>query len=103
MKTQRKERGGLWKLPQPWKSENVAFGDFLLMISTAAWKACAKNAPAFPQLPQAQRLLTINQDHCHFPCLTDGVQSRELSINGFFCRASREIASILQIFWATPT
>jgi hypothetical protein len=30
---------GLWKMPQPWKSEKVAFGDFFLMISTAAWKS----------------------------------------------------------------
>jgi hypothetical protein len=32
-KRSKKERkGGLWKLPQPWKSEKVAFGDFFLMI-----------------------------------------------------------------------
>jgi hypothetical protein len=30
------EGGGLWKLPQPWKSTKEAFGDFFLMISTAA-------------------------------------------------------------------
>jgi hypothetical protein len=29
-------------------------------------KACAKNAPAFPQLPQARRRLTINRDRCPF-------------------------------------
>jgi hypothetical protein len=29
-------RGGLWKLPQPWKSIKVALGNFFLMISTAA-------------------------------------------------------------------
>ena len=29
-------RGSLWKLPQPWKSTKEAFGDFFLMISTAA-------------------------------------------------------------------
>jgi hypothetical protein len=28
--------GGLWKLPQPWKSNKDAFGDIFLMISTAA-------------------------------------------------------------------
>jgi hypothetical protein len=32
----RSEGGGLWKLTQPWKSIKVAFGDFLLMIFTAA-------------------------------------------------------------------
>jgi hypothetical protein len=35
-KQKRKKGGGLWKLPQPWKSKAVAFGDFFLMISTAA-------------------------------------------------------------------
>jgi len=38
-RTKKKEkfgRGGLWKLPQPWKSTKVAFGNFFLMISTAA-------------------------------------------------------------------
>jgi hypothetical protein len=38
-RTKKKEtfgRGGLWKLPQPWKSIKVAFGNFFLMISTAA-------------------------------------------------------------------
>jgi len=38
-RTKKKEkfgRGGLWKLPQPWKSRKVAFGNFFLMISTAA-------------------------------------------------------------------
>jgi hypothetical protein len=38
-RTKKKERfgrGGLWKLPQRWKSIKVAFGNFLLMISTAA-------------------------------------------------------------------
>ena len=30
------EGGGLWKLPQPWKSTKEAFGDFFLMISTVA-------------------------------------------------------------------
>ena len=29
----------LWKLPQLWKSNKDAFGDFFLMISTAAWKS----------------------------------------------------------------
>jgi hypothetical protein len=35
-RSKKKERGGLWKLPQPWKSNKDAFGDFFLMISTAA-------------------------------------------------------------------
>jgi hypothetical protein len=38
-RTKKKEkfgRGGLWKLPQPWKSRKVAFGNFFLVISTAA-------------------------------------------------------------------
>jgi hypothetical protein len=29
----------LWKLPPLWKSTKEAFGDFFLMISTAAWKS----------------------------------------------------------------
>jgi hypothetical protein len=40
--TKKKEkfgRGGLWKLPQPRKSDNDAFGDIFLMISTAPWKS----------------------------------------------------------------
>jgi len=44
----KKEREGLWKLPQPWKSEAVAFGDFFLMISTAAWKSLRKKRCGFP-------------------------------------------------------
>jgi hypothetical protein len=44
----KKERGGLWKLPQPWKSEAVAFGDIFLMISTAAWKSLRKKRCGFP-------------------------------------------------------
>jgi len=32
----KKEKGGLWKLPQPWKSTKDAFSDIFLMISTAA-------------------------------------------------------------------
>jgi hypothetical protein len=43
----KKERGGLWKLPQPWKSDKVAFSDFFLMISTAAWKSLRKNRYGF--------------------------------------------------------
>jgi hypothetical protein len=35
-KNPKERRGGLWKLPQPWKSSKEAFGDFFLMISTAA-------------------------------------------------------------------
>jgi hypothetical protein len=34
-RSKKKERGGLWKLPQPWKSYKDAFGD-ILMIFTAA-------------------------------------------------------------------
>jgi hypothetical protein len=74
-KQKRKKRGGLWKLPQPWKSEKVAFGDLFLTISTAAWKSLRTKRSAFPQLPQALRPLTIKRDHSQFPCLTEGVQS----------------------------
>jgi hypothetical protein len=50
------ERGRLWKLSQPRKSSQVAFGNILLMISSAAWKTLL----GFPQLPQAQlRRLTL--------------------------------------------
>jgi hypothetical protein len=38
----------------PVEIEKVAFGDFLLMISTAAWKS-RKERSAFPQFPQARR------------------------------------------------
>ena len=44
----KKERGGLWKLPQQWKSEAVAFGDFFLMISAAAWKSLRTKRSGFP-------------------------------------------------------
>src|SRR5262245_56220659 len=36
-KEKRSKKESLWKLPQPWKSQKVAFGDVFLMISTAAW------------------------------------------------------------------
>jgi hypothetical protein len=50
------EGGRLWKLSQPRKSSQVAFGNILLMISSAAWKTLL----GFPQLPQAQlRRLTL--------------------------------------------
>jgi len=74
-KQKRKKRGGLWKLPQPWKSGKVAFADLFLTISTAAWKSLRTKRSAFPQLPQALRPLTIKRDHSQFPCLTEGVQS----------------------------
>jgi hypothetical protein len=45
--SKKKESRGLWKLPQPWKSEKVAFGDFFLMISTAAWKSLRKKRSSF--------------------------------------------------------
>jgi hypothetical protein len=51
-KKKRFGRGGLWKLPQPWKSARM-LRDFQFMISTAAWKSLL----AFPQLPQARRRL----------------------------------------------
>jgi hypothetical protein len=35
-RSKKKEREGLWKLPQPWKSNKDAFGDIFLAISTAA-------------------------------------------------------------------
>jgi hypothetical protein len=43
----KKERGGLWKLPQPWKSTKVAFGDFFWIISTAAWKSLRQKRSGF--------------------------------------------------------
>src|SRR5437870_2416785 len=43
----KKESRGLWKLPQPWKSKKVAYGDFFLMISTAAWKSLHKKRSGF--------------------------------------------------------
>jgi hypothetical protein len=47
------QRPALWKLPQPWKSKKVAFGDFYLMISTAAWKSCRKKRSGFSTVPTA--------------------------------------------------
>jgi hypothetical protein len=47
----KKERGGPWKLPQPWKSAKVASGDFCLMISTAAWKSLRKKRYGFSTVP----------------------------------------------------
>jgi hypothetical protein len=49
----KKERGGLWKLPQMWKSIKVAFGDILLDDS----HSCLKKPPRktlrlLSQLPQ---------------------------------------------------
>src|SRR5262249_54465341 len=47
-KRSKKERKGrLWKLPQQWKSDKVAFGDFFLMISTSAWKTLRKKRYGF--------------------------------------------------------
>jgi hypothetical protein len=49
----------LWKLPQLWKSIKVAFGDFFLDdFHELLGKASAKNASAFPQLPQRRRRLS---------------------------------------------
>jgi len=47
-KRTQKEKESLWKLPQPWKSTKEAFGNFLLMISTAAWKSLRQNRSGFP-------------------------------------------------------
>jgi hypothetical protein len=54
----------------PVEIEKVAFGDFLLMISTAAWKS-RKERSAFPQFPQARRRSinkTTNNKTGHFTC-----------------------------------
>jgi hypothetical protein len=48
------EYRGLWKVPQPWKSHSVAFGNFYLPIPTAAWKA----QNAFHTFHKARRLDT---------------------------------------------
>ena len=48
-RTKKKEtegRGGLWKLPQPRKSNKVPAAIFFLVISSAAWKTLL----VFPQL-----------------------------------------------------
>jgi hypothetical protein len=47
--------------------EKVAFGDFFLMISTAAWKS-RKERSAFPQFPQARRQVHQNNKTGHFIC-----------------------------------
>ena len=47
-KEPKKKESGLWKLPQPWKSEKVAFGNIFLMISTAAWKSLRTKRSGFP-------------------------------------------------------
>jgi hypothetical protein len=43
----KKESRGLRKLPQPWKSEKDAFGDFFLMIPPAAWKSRRRKRSGF--------------------------------------------------------
>jgi hypothetical protein len=52
-------RGDLLKLPQPWKSRKVAFGNiFLIEFPPLLEKAAAQNALAFSQLQQVRRRLT---------------------------------------------
>jgi len=46
-KEKRSKKESLWKLPQPWKSQKVAFGDVFLMISTAAWISLRKKRSGF--------------------------------------------------------
>jgi hypothetical protein len=46
-------RKALWKLPPPWKWIKVAFGDFFLIISTAAWKSLHKKRSGFSTVPTA--------------------------------------------------
>ena len=54
-------RGGLWKLPQPWKSTKDAFGGIFLMISTAVWKSLRGGPLRLSHsYAQARRRLTIN-------------------------------------------
>jgi hypothetical protein len=62
-KNQKRKTKTLWKLPQLWKSTKEAFGDFFLMISTAAWKSLRKTAQAFPQLPQVRRRRSLKHPH----------------------------------------
>jgi hypothetical protein len=47
-KEPKKKKKSLWKLPQLWKSTKEAFGNFFLMISTAAWKSLRENRSGFP-------------------------------------------------------
>ena len=54
-------RMGLWKLPQPWKSIEGGLRQLSLYGFPPLFeKASAKNASAFPHLPQPRLLLLIN-------------------------------------------
>jgi hypothetical protein len=57
-KEAKKKETGLWKLPQQWKSEKVAFGDFLLTISTAAWKSLLRKRSSFSTVTTGPATIT---------------------------------------------
>jgi hypothetical protein len=46
-------RHALWELPQPRKSDKDAFGNFFLMISSAAWKSLRTKRSGFPTVPHS--------------------------------------------------
>jgi len=43
-----KKTHDLWKVPQLWKSDSVAFGSFFFMISTS----CLESTKRFPHFPR---------------------------------------------------
>ena len=65
------ECSGLWKVPQLWKSESVAFGSFFLMISTSCLES-TKRFPHFPPGPTTMKsmLLRPGETKTFLPDLT---------------------------------
>jgi len=51
----------LWKVPQPWKSDSVAFGSFFFMISTSCLES-TQRFPHFPQGPASPIIRNRNQE-----------------------------------------
>jgi hypothetical protein len=49
-------RKTLWKRPQLWKSNTVAFGDFSWSISTATWKSLRTKRSGFSTVTTASAI-----------------------------------------------
>jgi hypothetical protein len=55
-------REGLWKMSQLWKSNKVAFGSFLLMISTSCLEKPSQKRFGFPTFTTAPAATPIPHD-----------------------------------------
>src|SRR5205085_2422361 len=74
-------REGLWKLPQPWKSIAVAFGNLLLIIPIGCLKKPTQKTRLFHSYAQARRRLINNRRkgnrsgalHENASCLTEAI------------------------------